>query len=51
MKLPFIVIVDDDTQVLRSIARDVRNKYREEYRISATESAQEALDLIKEIPE
>ena len=36
MKLPFIVIVDDDTQVLRAIQRDIRNKYREEYRVAAT---------------
>lgn len=49
MKLPFIIIVDDDAQVLRAIGRDIRNKYREEYRIAATESALEALDLIKEL--
>jgi thioredoxin reductase (NADPH) len=45
MKHPFIVIVDDDEHVLRAIQRDMRNNYREEYRISATESAQEALGL------
>ena len=49
MKLPFIVIVDDDTQVLRAIGRDIRNKYRDEYRVAATESALEALELIKEL--
>jgi thioredoxin reductase (NADPH) len=49
MKLPLIVIVDDDTQVLRAIGRDIRNKYREEYRVAATESAVEALELIKEL--
>jgi thioredoxin reductase (NADPH) len=49
MKLPFIVIVDDDVQVLRSIQRDVRNKYREDYRVIATESAREALELVKEL--
>ncbi len=49
MKLPFIVIVDDDAQVLRAIGRDIRNKYREEYRIVTTESAIEALELIKEL--
>ena len=49
MKLPFIIIVDDDLQVLRAIQRDIRNQYREEYRISATESAKEALELIKEL--
>jgi thioredoxin reductase (NADPH) len=49
MKLPFIVIVDDDTQVLRAIQRDIRNKYRDEYKVAATESANEALDMIKEL--
>jgi thioredoxin reductase (NADPH) len=49
MKLPFIIIVDDDVQVLRAIQRDIRNEYREDYRVSATESAVEALELIKEL--
>ncbi|MBE0539488.1 MAG: FAD-dependent oxidoreductase [Ignavibacterium sp.] len=49
MKLPFIIIVDDDEQVLRAIQRDIRSKYHNEYRISATDSAIEALDLIKEL--
>ena len=49
MKLPFIIIVDDDEQVLRAIQRDVRNKYRNEYRITATSSANEAFELIKEL--
>jgi len=49
MKLPFIIIVDDDVQVLRAIQRDIRNEFREDYRIAATESANEALDLIKEL--
>jgi thioredoxin reductase (NADPH) len=49
MKLPLILIVDDDAQVLRAIQRDIRNKYREEYRIVATESAKEALDLLREL--
>src|SRR3954463_5737791 len=49
MKLPFIIIVDDDLQVLRAIQRDIRNKYRDEYRVAATESAVEAIELIKEL--
>src|SRR3954468_5870722 len=49
MKLPFIIIVDDDEQVLRAIQRDIRNKYRDEYRVASTESATEALDLLKEL--
>jgi thioredoxin reductase (NADPH) len=49
MKLPFIIIVDDDLQVLRAIQRDIRNKYRDEYKVTATESASEAIDLIKDL--
>lgn len=49
MKLPFIIIVDDDEQVLRAIQRDVRKKYQNEYRISAADSAKEAIELIKEL--
>jgi thioredoxin reductase (NADPH) len=49
MKLPFIIIVDDDMQVLRAIQRDVRNEFHSNYRIVATNSANEALDVIKEL--
>jgi len=49
MKLPFIIICDDDVQVLRAIQRDIRNEYRDDYRVAATESANEALELIKEL--
>lgn len=49
MKIPLIIIVDDDEHVLRSIQRDVRNEFRQEYRIVATASANEALDLVKEL--
>lgn len=49
MKLPYIILVDDDLQVLRAIQRDIRNEYREDYKIAATESAFEALELIKEL--
>ena len=49
MKLPYIIIIDDDTQVLRAIQRDVRSVYRDEYKVAATESAIEALELIKEL--
>jgi thioredoxin reductase (NADPH) len=49
MKLPFIIIIDDDIQVLRAIQRDVRNKFRDEYKVLATESAAEALDAVKEL--
>ena len=49
MKLPFIILVDDDEQVLNAILRDIRNEYRDIYRISASDSANEALELAKEL--
>ena len=49
MKLPFIVIVDDDEQVLHAITRDVRAQYNKEYKILATNSAREALDALTEL--
>ncbi|HEX5667939.1 MAG TPA: response regulator, partial [Chitinophagaceae bacterium] len=49
MKLPYIIIIDDDAQVLRAIQRDIRNEYREDYKVVATDSALEALDLIRDL--
>jgi thioredoxin reductase (NADPH) len=49
IKHPYIIIVDDDMQVLRAIQHDIRSRYREEYKIAATESALEALELIKQL--
>lgn len=49
MKLPFIIIIDDDEHVLRAIQRDIRNEYRDSYRVSATNSAIEALELVNEL--
>lgn len=49
MKLPFIIIIDDDMQVLRALRRDIQNKFRDEYKALATDSALEALDTIKEL--
>ncbi len=49
MKKPLIVALDDDPQVLRAIRRDLRNEYREEYRILSTTSAREALESLKEL--
>ena len=49
MRLPYIIIIDDDAQVLRAIQRDIRNEYRDDYKIAVTESAMEGLELIKEL--
>ncbi len=49
MKLPYIIIIDDDIQVLRAIQRDIRNEYRNDYKVAAIESAVEAMEVIKEL--
>ena len=46
MKKPIILIVDDDPQVLAAVRNDLRTRYRKEYRIMATDSANEALETI-----
>ncbi|PSR09094.1 MAG: fused response regulator/thioredoxin-disulfide reductase [Bacteroidetes bacterium] len=48
-KQPIILSVDDDPQVLRSIKRDLRNQYRQDYRIISTESALQALEALAEL--
>lgn len=49
MKKPIIFSIDDDPQVLQAIQRDLRSKYRKEYRILSTVSANEALDSLVEL--
>ncbi|CAN5418153.1 FAD-dependent oxidoreductase [soil metagenome] len=48
-KQPIIFAIDDDPAVLKAIARDLRSRYRKDYRILSTESPQEALDSLKEL--
>ena len=49
MKKPIIFTVDDDPQVLRAVTRDLRKKYRSEYRILSTNSPIEALESLPEL--
>ena len=49
MDQSIIFVVDDDEQVLRAITRDLKNKYRQDYRILSTTSAKEALDSLLEL--
>ncbi|WP_143307121.1 response regulator [Chitinophaga vietnamensis] len=49
MTQPIILCVDDDPQVLRAIVRDLRNKYREHYRIISTASVKEAESSLLEL--
>jgi thioredoxin reductase (NADPH) len=46
---PAILTVDDDASVSRAIARDLRRRYGENYRIIRASSAAEALEAVKEI--
>lgn len=49
IKRPIIFAVDDDPQVLRAVVRDLKSKYRNEYRILSTSSANEALESLGEL--
>ena len=46
---PVILSVDDDPGVSRSVARDLRRRYGEQYRIVRAESGAGALDALKEL--
>lgn len=48
-KKPIILSVDDDPQVLRSIKTDLRKKYKDDFRIISTVSANEALESLPEL--
>lgn len=49
MNKPILIAVDDDPQVLRAVARDLRNQYGKDYRILSTTSANEALETLKDL--
>ncbi len=49
MRLPIIFSIDDDPQVLEATRRDLRQQYRKTYRIMATTSAQEVLDMLPDL--
>ena len=46
---PAIVVVDDEPAVLAAVARDLRRRFGEDYRIVRAHSGQEALDALKEL--
>ncbi|GAB1693350.1 FAD-dependent oxidoreductase [Krasilnikovia sp. M28-CT-15] len=49
MGQPVILTVDDDPSVSRAIARDLRRRYGEQYRILRASSAADALDALKDL--
>ena len=46
MAKPVILAVDDDSQVLRAVERDLRRRYAREYRILRADSGESALDTL-----
>ena len=46
---PVLVTVDDDASVSRAVARDLRRRYGEHYRIVRAEDPQQALDALREV--
>jgi thioredoxin reductase (NADPH) len=46
MEKPIIFSIDDDSQVLRAITRDLKSMYGKEYRIINTTSANEAMESL-----
>ncbi len=49
MNKPTMLAVDDDPQVLASIARDLRSRYAADYRIMRASSGEQALEVLAEL--
>ena len=49
MAKPILLSVDDDTDVLRSIERDLRSRYGADYRVLGSDSPEAALNLLKQL--
>jgi thioredoxin reductase (NADPH) len=49
MPKPILLSVDDDSDVLRAIERDLRSKYGAEYRVIGSDSPEGALGLLKQL--
>ncbi|HZR64300.1 MAG TPA: FAD-dependent oxidoreductase [Terriglobales bacterium] len=49
MPKPVLLSVDDDSDVLRAIERDLRSQYGAEYRVMGSDSPEQALDILKQL--
>jgi len=49
MSKPVILAVDDEKEVLNAVARDLRQHYRDSYRVLKAGSGAEALDTVREL--
>ena len=46
---PVLLTVDDDSQVVQAIKRDLRHQYGKRFRILKVGSGQKALELVKQL--
>jgi thioredoxin reductase (NADPH) len=49
MPKPILLSVDDDSDVLRAIERDLRSQYGAEYRVIGSDSPHKALEILKQL--
>jgi thioredoxin reductase (NADPH) len=49
MDLPIIFCIDDDSQVLRALMRDLKSRFRDTYKVLGTNQVHEALDSLLEL--
>src|SRR5689334_17805542 len=49
MPKPILLSVDDDSDVLRAIERDLRSQYGAQYRVIASDSPTDALNVLREL--
>jgi thioredoxin reductase (NADPH) len=49
MAKPILLSVDDDTDVLRAVERDLRSRYGAEYRVIGNDAPEKALDVLKQL--
>ena len=49
MSRPFILTLDDDSNVLRAVERDLRREYGSEYRVVRADSGSSALELLNQL--
>src|SRR5579885_632376 len=49
MPKPILLSVDDDSDVLRAIERDLRSQYGGDYRVIGSDSPEKALDILKQL--
>jgi thioredoxin reductase (NADPH) len=49
MAKPILLSVDDDSDVLRAVERDLRSHYGAEYRVLVSDAPEAALDLVKQL--